>query len=390
MKADFSFPAAFRLGAGRRRELPEVLQAAGISRPLIVTDSALAEGEVFAQVRHALEGVGAGDFAVFSQVRMDPDLECVRAASNALREHNADGVLAVGGGSALDAGKAAAFLSRQTRPIWEFEDVGENWRQANADFPPTVAVPTTAGTGSEVGRAAVISATDGKRVIFHPKMLPVAAVADTELTVGLPPHLTAATGFDALSHALEALCAPGFHPLCDGVALEALRLIREALPRAFANGDDLDARAKMMAAAMMGATAFQKGLGAAHSLSHPLGFLFKKHHGLLNAIVLPYVVSCNCAADASGRTAEKLRRLARLLELSPPDADGVLQWLLDLRRDLGIPHTLPDAGIPSPDAATREKIARMALRDPTAATNPVALTAADCGRMLDAALDGGI
>ena len=388
MRADFSFPTAFWLGAGRARELPAALAAAGISRPLLVTDAALAESAVFAQVKRAL---GKSDFAVFSQTRADPDLDCVQAAAAALRDSRADGVLAVGGGSALDAGKAAAFLLNQSRPIWEFEDVGDNWRRANPDIAPIVAVPTTAGTGSEVGRAAVISGPDGKKVIFHPKMLPAVAVADPELTRGLPPHLTAATGFDALAHALEALCAPTFHPLCEGIALEALRLIRAHLPRAFASGDDLAARTAMMAAAMMGAVAFQKGLGAAHSLSHPLGFLCHAHHGLLNAILLPYVAARNVAADQSGATAEKLSRLARLLDLSPPDAEGVLRWLLDLRRDLGIPHSLAAAGIAADaDAARLAEIARMAARDPTAATNPVRLDEAECARILAAALAGEI
>ena len=386
MRADFSFPTAFWLGAGRVRELPKALRAAGISRPLLVADGALAQGAAFAQVRAAL---ATTNFALFAQVRADPDLECVRAAAAALRDRRADGVLAVGGGSALDAGKAAAFLLNQTRPIWDFEDAGENWRRANPDIPPVVAVPTTAGTGSEVGRAAVVSGPDGKKIIFHPNMLPAVAVADPNLTRGLPPHLTAATGFDALAHALEALCAPTFHPPCEGIALEALRLVRENLPRAFANGDDESARTAMMAAAMMGATAFQKGLGAVHALSHPLGFVCKKHHGLLNAILLPYVLARNCEADSGGATAKKLSRLARFLGLASPDADGVLRWLLDLRRDLEIPHSLAAAGV-SADAAGRAKIARMAARDPTAATNPVPLDEAECERILAAALAGEV
>ena len=387
MRADFSFPSAFWLGAGRVRELPQALRQAGISRPLVVTDPALAESAVFAR---ALEALGKSDFAVFSQVRSDPDLECIQQAAAAMRENNSDGVLAVGGGSALDAGKAAAFMLRQKLPIWEFEDVGDNWRRANADIPPVVAVPTTAGTGSEVGRAAVVSGPEGKKVIFHPQMLPAVAIADPELTRDLPPHLTAATGFDALAHALEALCAPTFHPMCEGIALECLRLIRRALPRAFARGEDMQARTEMMAAAMMGAVAFQKGLGAVHSLSHPLGFLLKAHHGLLNAILLPYVVARNSDADESGRTARKLARLARFLELSSPDADGVLKWILDLRRDLEIPHSLSDAGILQADDSRLGEIARLAELDPTAPTNPIPLNAAECARVLNAALAGEI
>ena len=387
MKADFSFPAAFWLGAGRIRELPQALRHAGISRPLLVVDSGLAQTDVFAQAQNALHDAR---FPVFSQVRADPDLDCVRAAAEAMRANQADGILAVGGGSALDAGKAAAFIRNQIRPIWDFEDVGDNWRRANPDIPPIVAVPTTAGTGAEVGRAAVVSGPDGKKVIFHPKMLPAVAVADPELTRGLPPHLTAATGFDALAHALEALCAPTYHPPCEGIALEALRLVRDNLPRAFADGGDIPARANMMTAAMMGAIAFQKGLGAVHSLSHPLGFLFKIHHGLLNAVLLPFVISRNCEADKSGATARKLARLARFLRLTPADPEGVLRWLLDLRRDLQIPHSLAAVLEWKDDPAMREKIAQMAAKDPTAATNPVALDPPECARILDSALAGKI
>ena len=385
--ANFSFPTNFRLGAGRVRELPSVLRDAGIAKALVVVDSGIANGEVFAQVRSALAG---SEFAVFSEVRSDPDLECVRDAARAFRESGADGVLAVGGGSALDAGKAAAFALNQSRPLREFEDVGDNWRRANPDIPPIVAVPTTAGTGSEVGRAAVVSDSDGKRVLFHPKMLPAAAIADPALIQTLPKHLTAATGFDALTHALEALCAPGFHPMCDGIALEALRLVRANLPRACENGGDLEARAAMMTAAMMGAVAFQKGLGAAHSLSHPLGFHFKIHHGLLNAIVLPYVVARNLEADTAGEVAAKLSRLSRHLELTPPDADGALRWLLDLRRELQIPNTLAEVVPEETDDSRRTQIVRMAVTDPTAATNPVPLDEALALRMLNAALAGEV
>ena len=388
LQGDFAYPTAFRIGAGRVAELPAALREAGIARTLVVVDAGIIDGPAFAPVAAALEKT---PHAIFSKVNPDPTLACAQAGAAAYREFGADGVLAVGGGSALDAGKAAAFLLHQTRPIWDFEDIGDKWRGANADIPPIVAVPTTAGTGSEVGRAVVISGPNGKKIIFHPKMMPAIALADPELTRGLPPHLTAATGFDALAHALEALCAPTFHPPCEGIALEALRLIRDGLPRAFANGGDMDARASMMAAAMMGATAFQKGLGAVHSLSHPLGFLFKTHHGLLNAILLPYVVARNCQADSSGGTAEKLSRLARLLDLTPPDPDGVLRWLLDLRRDLKIPHSLSDAGIGKAAADSHHgEIVRMAARDPTAATNPVPLDEAECEKILAAALAGEV
>ena len=257
-------------------------------------------------------------------------------------------------------------------------------------FPPSSPFPPPPAPAQKSDAPPLFPAADGKKVIFHPKMLPAVAVADPELTRGLPPHLTAATGFDALAHALEALCAPTYHPPCEGIALEALRLVRDNLPRAFADGGDIPARANMMTAAMMGAVAFQKGLGAVHSLSHPLGFLFKIHHGLLNAVLLPFVIARNCEADKSGATARKLARLARFLRLTPADPEGVLRWLLDLRRDLQIPHSLAAVLEWKDDPAMREKIAQMAAKDPTAATNPIALDPPECARILDSALAGKI
>ena len=292
-----------------------------------------------------------------------------------------DGVIAFGGGSALDAGKAIAFMSGQVRPMWDFEDVGDNWTRADlAGIAPSIAVPTTAGTGSEVGRVSVITddETHTKRFIFHPRIMPVAVIADPELTVGMSPKITAATGMDALAHCIEAFCAPGFHPMADGIAMEGMRLIHAFLPVAYRDGRNIEARANMMAAATMGAVAFQKGLGAVHSLSHPLGAVYGTHHGLLNAVLLPYVLTFNREAIES-----RLARLSAYLGLEKTGFDGVMAWLLDLRREIGIPDNLKAVGIDDGKVAT---IARAALKDPTAPTNPVALSEAALADLLRKAL----
>ena len=295
-----------------------------------------------------------------------------------------DGVIAFGGGSALDAGKVIAFMAGQTRPMWDFEDVGDWWTRADpAGIAPVVAVPTTAGTGSEVGRAGVITnaATHTKKVIFHPRMMPVVVICDPGLTVGLPAGVTAGTGMDALAHCLEAYCAPGFHPMADGIAVEGIRLVKDYLPRAVANGSDIEARAQMMAAAAMGATAFQKGLGAIHALSHPVGALYGTHHGMTNAVFMPYVLAFNRAA-----VAERLGRLAGYLGLAPT-FDAFAQWVLDLRASVGVPHTLAGLKV---DGARAELIADMAIVDPTAGGNPVELTRDAALKIFDAALIGRV
>lgn len=381
MIGNFSFPTDIRVGGGRINEIAAACRAHGISSALLVTDRNLAGGEVVGAVERVLRGGGI-DCAVFAGVQSDPGEEAVKAGVAACA--GCDGVVAVGGGSAMDAGKAIAFMRAQDAPIWEFEDKGDLWRSAKTDgILPIIAAPTTAGTGSEAGRAAVISRADGeKKVIFHPQMLPRVAVLDPNLTVGLPPPLTAATGFDAFAHAWEAFCAPAYHPLCDGVALGALRLVNDALPRAVADGGDLAARTDMLVAAAMGAIAFQKGLGAVHALSHPLGAIYHKHHGLLNAVLLPYIVAHNRAA-----VADKLAAAARLLNLRPANGGGIIRRLLDLRRATGVPHTLAELGI---DDSRADDIAAMALRDPTAAGNPIPLTAAACRDLLKRAIDGDI
>jgi alcohol dehydrogenase class IV len=309
----------------------------------------------------------------------------LEAGIAAYRAGGHDGVIGFGGGSALDMAKLIAFMQGQSRPVWDFEDVGDWWKRADATrIAPIVAVPTTAGTGSEVGRAAVITqeSTHTKKVIFHPKMLPGVAICDPELTVGMPPAITAGTGMDALAHCLEAYCAPGFHPMADGISVEGVLLIKEALPRAYTDGADIEARAWMMSAATMGATAFQKGLGAIHSLSHPIGAFYDTHHGLTNAVFMPYVLAFNRSAIET-----KIARLAAYIGLDDESLDGFIDWVLALRRSTGIPHTLADLGV---EADRLDELVEMAVVDPTAAGNPVPLTKKAARGLFEAAIRGDL
>jgi len=377
--ANWNYPTAIRFGAGRIAELPEACRTLGIERPLLVTDPALAE---MAMVREALAVTGAG---LFSGIHANPVGGDVAAGLAAWREGGHDGVIAFGGGSALDVGKVVAFMSGQTRPLWDFEDKADWWTRAEpAGIAPIVAVPTTAGTGSEVGRAGVIldESQSVKKIIFHPKMLPSIVILDPELTVGLPPHITAATGMDALSHCLEAYCAPGFHPMADGIAAEGMKLIARWLPRAVEEGADVEARGHMLAAAAMGATAFQKGLGGMHALSHPIGALAGTHHGLTNAVLMPYVLAFNRTAIE-----RRLSRLAGYIGLDDASFDGFMAWILDLRRRLAIPHSLAELGISGDDVA---RIAAMAEEDPSAGGNPLPFDAAAARAVLGAAMAGRI
>ena len=301
---------------------------------------------------------------LYAEVQPNPVERNVTDGVAALRAGGHDGVVAFGGGSGLDTGKLIAFMAGQTRPIWDFEDIGDWWTRADpAGILPVVAVPTTAGTGSEVGRAGVVTdeATHTKKVIFHPAMMPKIVICDPELTVGMPPVITAGTGMDAFAHCLEAYCSPGYHPMADGIAVEGMRLVFENLPKAFADGTDIEARAHMMSAAAMGATAFQKGLGAIHSLSHPVGALYNTHHGMTNAVFMPYVLVFNRAAIE-----ERIARLAAYLGIDG-GFDGFLEAVLDLRKQIGVPETLADFGI---DGVRAETIAEMAIVDPTAGGNP--------------------
>jgi alcohol dehydrogenase len=380
-RANWNFPTSVRFGAGRIAELAEAVRAAGMSRPLLVTDPRLATMPIVQSALAALEAAGLGR-AVFSDIKPNPVAANVEAGIAALRQGGHDGVVAFGGGSALDAGKVVAFMAGQTRPMWDFEDVGDWWTRADPNgIAPIVAVPTTAGTGSEVGRAGVITdeATHTKKVIFHPKMMPAITICDPELTIGMPPAITAGTGMDALAHCLEAYCAPGFHPMADGIAAEGMRLVKEALARAVADGRDLDARADMMAAAAMGATAFQKGLGAIHALSHPVGALYDTHHGMTNAVFMPYVLAFNRPAIE-----ERIGRVAAYLGI-PGGFAGFMEWVLALRERVGVPHTLRDFGV---DDARADLVAAMAPQDPTAGGNPVPLDREAALALFRAAYDG--
>jgi alcohol dehydrogenase class IV len=322
---------------------------------------------------------------VFSDVKSNPTEANLAAGVDAFKAGGHDGVVAVGGGSALDIGKCVAFMVAQSRPVWDFEDVGDWWTRANTSgIAPIIAVPTTAGTGSEVGRAGVITreATHEKKIIFHPLMLPKIAIEDPELAVGLPPFLTMATGMDALAHCFEAYCVNAFHPLADGIALEGIRIVDTYLPRAVEDGRDLEARAYMFAAASMGATAFQKGLGAIHSVSHPVGARYDTHHGLTNGVIFPYVLVCNKAAIA-----DKIPHIARALDLPGRDFDAVLEWILAFRKKLGVPHILAELGVKEADAGI---IAADAVKDPTASSNPRHLSEAEFEKLTLAAIRGDL
>jgi alcohol dehydrogenase class IV len=380
--ANWNYPTAVKLGAGRIRELPQWCENLGMRRPLLITDPGLAAlpliGSVLAHCRSA--GLECG---LFHDIKGNPTGKNVDDGVAIFKAGGHDGVIAFGGGSALDAAKAVALMVGQDRPLWDFEDVGDNYLRVNvAGMAPVVAVPTTAGTGSEVGRASVITDDHAhvKRIIFHAKMLPSVVILDPELTVGLPAKLTAATGMDALSHNLEAYCSPFYHPMATGIALEGIRLIKQFLPRAVKDGQDLDARLQMLVASSMGATAFQRGLGAMHALAHPLGALYDAHHGMLNAILMPYVLKANESAIA-----ERIELLARYLELAQPSFLSFLDWALAMRDSLGIPHTLNEIGIDGRDAA---KVGEMAVLDGSAGTNPIPFSDADYSRIFVAAVEG--
>lgn len=381
MNVNWNYPTAVRTGAGRISELAEACREVGIRRPLLITDPGLAGLPMVSQTVDRCRGDGLS-CAVFSDIKSNPTGENVDAGVAKYRQGGHDGVVAFGGGSGLDAGKAVALLAGQTRPLWDFEDVGDNWLRADADaIAPVVAVPTTAGTGSEVGRASVITDTAHhvKKIIFHPKMMPRIVILDPELTVGLPPMLTAATGMDALSHNLEAYCSPVYHPMAEGIAIQGISLIREHLPTAVEQGTDLNARTQMLVASSMGATAFQRGLGAMHALAHPLGALYDAHHGTLNAVLMPYVLRANREAIE-----DRIVRLSRYLDL-PGGFDGFVEWVVELRARIGIPNDLAALGI---DDARVDRIGAMAVEDPSAATNPIPFTAGDYTDLVGRAVHG--
>jgi len=364
---NFNYPTAIKFGAGRIKELADHCRANGIARPLFVTDPGLAAMPMVRAIVEDVKRAGLG-IGVFSEVRPNPVEANVVEGVRAYKAGNHDGVVAFGGGSGLDVGKMVALMHGQHLSVFELEDVDDWWTRADASkISPIIAVPTTAGTGSEVGRAGVVThpVTHEKKIIFHPAIMPKVAILDPELTVGLPAKLTAATGMDALAHVLEAYCAPFYHPLAAGVALEGMRLIKGNLARAVKKGTDLDARGHMLMASAMGATAFQRGLGAIHALSHPFGGLYDAHHGTLNGIIMPYVVKAN------RRKIEKdIERAAAYIGIRG-GFNGFLKWILALRKEIGIPHRLADIGI---DTRRLDEVAAMAIKDPSAGGNPIAFT----------------
>jgi alcohol dehydrogenase class IV len=379
LTANWSYPTAIKFGAGRIAELPAACAQAGITRPLLVTDKGLAPLPITARALDILRGAGL-EAAMFSEVDPNPNEINLAAGVAAFKAGGHDGVIAFGGGSGLDLGKCVAFMAGQTRPVWDFEDVGDWWTRANADtIAPIVAVPTTAGTGSEVGRASIITdaATHAKKIIFHPKFLPAVVICDPELTVGMPRAITAGTGLDAFAHCVEAFSSPHYHPMSQGIALEGMRLVIENLPRAYADGTDIEARAQMMSAAAMGATAFQKGLGAIHAMSHPVGAYFNTHHGTTNAVCMPAVLDFN--ADA---IRDRFDRAAGYLGITG-GFDGFRAFVQEFNDSLGIPRGLAALGVTE---AAIPDLVKGAILDPSCGGNPVALTEDNLTALFHAAM----
>jgi len=363
---NWNYPTPIRFGIDRVKELSLFIDELKISNPLIVTDPQFREVDQFKGIIDSLNNSNK-NYSIFSEIKGNPTGTNIRDGVNVFLKNKNDGVIAIGGGSSLDAGKAVAFMSKQKENIWYFEDIGDNWTKAIIDnLPKVIAIPTTAGTGSETGRASLIvdEETYTKKIIFHPTMLPDLVILDPSLTISLPKHLTAATGMDALAHCLEAYCSNNFHPMAHGIALEGIKIIKENLVTAYNDPGNIEARAKMLVSSMMGSTAFQKGLGAIHSLSHPINAVNDVHHGLSNAIFMPYVVKFN-----QSQIEERIFFLSKYIDLENQSFDGFLQWILDLRKQLAIPHTLKDLNI----NFDFDKLSKMALADPSTSTNPLDL-----------------
>lgn len=378
LNGNWHYPTNIRFGAGRVSELAAICQQLKLKKPLLVTDKGLAE---LPFVQTLLQQ--APFPKLFCDVKPNPTGSNIDAGVACYHQGGHDSIIAMGGGSGLDAGKAIALMVGQTRPLWDFEDVGDNWQRVDPQgVAPVIAIPTTSGTGSEVGRASVIvdEQQRNKKIIFHPTMLPQTVIADPALTAGLPPHITAATGLDAFVHSLEAYCAPGYHPMAEGIALEGMRLVKDWLPKAVNDGNDLVARSHMMIASSMGATAFQKGLGGVHALAHPLGAVFDAHHGLLNAILLPYVLLRNRPA-IEGKIAE----ISHHLHLKNPTFDGFMLWLADFKQQLKVPTSLSEIGIGTEQQVF---IGEQAVLDPSAGGNPIELNAEDYAAIFVNAVNG--
>ena len=382
-KYNWNYPTTMWVGENRIKDLGSACKTLNINKPLLVTDKGLSQSDIVKNTLSNLKNEGIA-VELYSNVVGNPTGTNVNEGVESYKKNNCDGIIAFGGGSGLDVGKAVAFMSGQTLPIWDFEDVGDNWTKANSDkIAPIIAVPTTAGTGSETGRASVIlnENTGVKNIIFHPKFLPSIVILDPVLTVGLPAKITAATGMDALAHNLEAYCAPSYHPMADGIALEGMKLINKWLLEAVNNGTNIEARMNMLTAASMGSTAFQKGLGAIHSLSHPVNALNNVHHGLSNAIFMPYVLTFN-----KDVIEDKIIKICDYLELNNKTFDGFISWILDLRKKLEIPHKLSEV-IKEKDLQL-DRLSKMALEDPSTGGNPKELTEADMKLMYQHSMSG--
>ncbi|MCZ6721354.1 MAG: iron-containing alcohol dehydrogenase [Proteobacteria bacterium] len=384
LRGDWGIPTKIRFGAGRIVELPEVCKELGIERPLLVTDPGLAPLPMIKQALAANEAAGLGT-GLFCELRPNPISRNVEDGARVFREGGYDGVIAWGGGSGLDVGKSIAYLAHQNLPIRDLYGLGDAYLKTDAErVAPIVAVPTTSGTGSEVGRATVVVDEERleKKILFHPKMMPSVVIGDPELTLGLPARLTAGTGMDALAHNLEAYCVPDFHPMAEGIAAEGIRLIKESLATAVSDGANIVARSHMMVAAMAGATSFQKGLGAIHSMSHPVGARLDTHHGETNGVVMPYVLIFNRAVIE-----EKLVRLAAYIGLADVSAQGFIDWVVALRKEIGTPHTLAELGVTE---AHVEQMARDGAVDPAGEGNPIALDKANLSGLFVKAIEGDL
>jgi alcohol dehydrogenase class IV len=382
-KTNWNYPTTMWVGKDRIKDLSIACRNLNINKPLLVTDKGLAGSDI---IQNSLSNLKQNSFQVilYSNVIGNPTGTNVNEGVEIYKKNNCDGVIAFGGGSGLDVGKAIAFMSGQDLPIWDFEDVGDNWKKANSNsIAPIIAVPTTAGTGSETGRASVILNEDTgiKKIIFHPKFLPSIVILDPLLTKSLPPDITAATGMDALAHNLEAYCAPGYHPMADGIALEGIRIINNWLLVAVEDGSNIEARMNMLTAASMGSTAFQKGLGAIHSLSHPVNALNNIHHGLSNAIFMPYVLTFN-----KNVIEKKIVKICEYLEFQNKTFDEFLNWTLNLRKKLKIPHKLAD--VIEPDKIDIDRLSKMALNDPSTSGNPKKLSLEDMKIMYQHSITG--
>jgi alcohol dehydrogenase class IV len=380
---NWNYPTPIKFGIDRIQELSQFIEELEINNPLIVTDPQFREVDQFKGIIDSLNNSNK-NYSIFSEIKGNPTGKNINDGVDVFLKNENDGVIAIGGGSSLDAGKAVAFMSQQKENIWYFEDIGDNWTKAIIDnLPKVIAIPTTAGTGSETGRASLIvdEETYTKKIIFHPTMLPDLVILDPSLTISLPKHLTAATGMDALAHCLEAYCSNNFHPMAHGIALEGIKIIKENLVTAYNDPGNIEARAKMLVSSMMGSTSFQKGLGAIHSLSHPINAVNDVHHGLSNAIFMPYVVKFN-----QSQIEERIISLSKYIDLENQTFDGFLKWILDLRNQLAIPHALKDLKI----TFDFDKLSKMALVDPSTSTNPVDLNEDDMKALYISSYEGNL